>query len=219
MNHKDLINAVASSMADKEEMVKDIKENENVKPVSAPSQNEEEELFIIPFPFSTGRGFKVDSRSIDWSIFDSEENRVALEENENSIRNMVYDLITADFTKPETELMLKNYDEGLDKLFQSFGIEDPGYSELSQKMQVKPYILLFAKCFDALSMINTISHNASLHRFATQVFSFSKDLKDVADLNDITEMDNSVEGLISEDRESFEPTNIDDHDVSGLVSE
>ena len=218
MNHKDLINAVASSMAGKEEMVKDIKENENVEAVSTPSQSEEE-LFIIPFRFSTGRGFKVDSRSIDWSIFDSEENRVALEENENSIRNMVYDLITADFTKPETELMLKNYDEGLDKLFQSFGIEDPGYNELSQKMQVKPYILLFAKCFDALSMINTISHNASLHRFATQVFSFSKDLKDVADLNDITEMDNSVEGLISEDRESFEPANIDDHDVSGLVSE
>ena len=80
------------------------------------------------------------------------------------------------------------------------------------------HTLLLGKCFDALTLINVIAHNTAMHGLATQVFGAADSFKEVADLNDITEMDNSTDGLISADRHAFEGVP-EDHDVSGLLDD
>jgi hypothetical protein len=166
----------------------------------------------------SGRVFKVDARQVDWNALGTPESQANLEQNEGTIRAMVHALVTADFTDPKTENMIKDFDESIMNLFSNFGISDPGYGELSQQTMVKPYILLLGKCFDALTLINVIAHNTAMHGLATQIFGITDSFKKVADLNDITDMDNSTDGLISDDRHAFEgvPEN---HDISGLLDD
>jgi hypothetical protein len=225
MNHKDLINAVAASMAaaggnepnnlstNEDESNANFEEMEN----AYDEERKEEDAFIINIPMITGRVFKVDSREVDWDALATPESQANLEQNEGTIRAMVHALVTADFTDPKTDQMVKDFDESIMNLFSNFGISDPGYDEMSRTTMVKPYILLLGKCFDALTLINVIAHNTAMHGLATQIFGITDSFSKVANLNDITEMDNSTDGLISEDRASF--GGIDDHDVSGLVTE
>lgn len=83
--------------------------------------------------------------------------------------------------------------------------------------RLRKHTLLLGKCFDALTLINMIAHNTAMHGLAIQVFGITDSFKEVADLNDITDMDNSTDGLISVDRAAF--GGVDDHDESGLVTE
>lgn len=85
------------------------------------------------------------------------------------------------------------------------------------EIKMKRYNILLGKCFDALTLISVISHNVEMHLLTSKIFGITSALSNVSNLNDITEMDNSANGLISEDRAMFD--GIDDHDVSGLVSE
>ena len=225
MDRKDLIGAVAASMAmtggnepnnlfaDESEPNEKFEEMEH----AYDEERKEDEAFTINIPMITGRVYKVDARQVDWNALGTPESQANLENNEGVVRAMVHALVTADFTDPKTENMIKDFDESIMNLFSNFGIGDPGYGELSQKTMVKPYILLLGKCFDALTLINVIAHNTAMHGLATQVFGAVHSFDEVADLNDITDMDNSTDGLISEDRAVFE--GIDDHDVSGLVTE
>ena len=214
MDHKNLVDAVAASMA--------MKKSKNPTPKEIEEERVEElrqdsDMFTIQIPMVTGRVFKVDAREVDWDQLGTHESQANLEQNEGIIRAMVHHLITADFTNPDTDKMLEDFDESITNLFKNFGIEDCGYDDLQKKSMVKPYILLLGKCFDALTLINVIAHNTAIHGLATKIFGITDSFKEVADLNDITDMDNSTGGLISEDRTVFE--GIDDHDVSGLVSE
>ena len=217
MDHKDFVNSIAGSMAmaGGNPTPKDL-EGERVAEKREEKMNNDD-AFIINIPMITGRVYKVDAREVNWDQLGTPESQANLENNEGVIRAMVHALVTADFTDPKTENMIKDFDESIMNLFSNFGIGDPGYGELSQKTMVKPYILLLGKCFDALTLINVIAHNTAMHGLATQVFGAVHSFDEVANLNDITEMDNSTDGLISEDRASF--GGIDDHDVSGLVTE
>lgn len=217
MDHKDFVNSIAGSMAmaGGNPTPKDLEE-ERVAEMREEKLNNDD-AFIINIPMITGRVYKVDAREVNWDQLGTPESQANLENNEGVIRAMVHALVTADFTDPKTENMIKDFDESIMNLFSNFGIGDPGYNELSQKTMVKPYILLLGKCFDALTLINVIAHNTAMHGLATQVFGAVHSFDEVADLNDITDMDNSTDGLISEDRASF--GGIDDHDVSGLVTE
>ena len=217
MDHKDFVNSIAGSMAmaGGNPTPKDL-EGERVAEMREEKLNDDD-AFIINIPMITGRVYKVDAREVNWDQLGTPESQANLENNEGVIRAMVHALVTADFTDPKTENMIKDFDESIMNLFSNFGIGDPGYGELSQKTMVKPYILLLGKCFDALTLINVIAHNTAMHGLATQVFGAVHSFDEVANLNDITEMDNSTDGLISEDRASF--GGIDDHDVSGLVTE
>lgn len=215
MDHKNLVEAVAASMA----MAGGNDPNEKFEEMehAYDEERKEDDAFIINIPMITGRVFKVDAREVNWDQIGTPESQANLENNEGVIRAMVHALVTADFTDPKTENMIKDFDESIMNLFSNFGIGDPGYGELSQKTMVKPYILLLGKCFDALTLINVIAHNTAMHGLATQVFGITDSFKEVADLNDITDMDNSTDGLITEDRASF--GGVDDHDESGLVTE
>lgn len=217
MDHKDFVNSIAGSMAmaGGNPTPKDLEE-ERVAEMRGEKLNDDD-AFIINIPMITGRVYKVDAREVNWDALGTPESQANLENNEGVIRAMVHALVTADFTDPKTENMIKDFDESIMNLFSNFGIGDPGYGELSQKTMVKPYILLLGKCFDALTLINVIAHNTAMHGLATQVFGAAHSFDEVANLNDITEMDNSTDGLISEDRASF--GGIDDHDVSGLVTD
>jgi hypothetical protein len=217
MDHKDFVNSIAGSMAmaGGNPTPKDLEE-ERVAEMREEKLNNDD-AFIINIPMITGRVYKVDAREVNWDQLGTPESQANLENNEGVIRAMVHALVTADFTDPKTENMIKDFDESIMNLFSNFGIGDPGYGELSQKTMVKPYILLLGKCFDALTLINVIAHNTAMHGLATQVFGAVHSFDEVADLNDITDMDNSTDGLISEDRASF--GGIDDHDVSGLVTD
>ena len=217
MDHKDFVNSIAGSMAmaGGNPTPKDLEE-ERVAEMREEKLNNDD-AFIINIPMITGRVYKVDAREVNWDALGTPESQANLENNEGVIRAMVHALVTADFTDPKTENMIKDFDESIMNLFSNFGIGDPGYGELSQKTMVKPYILLLGKCFDALTLINVIAHNTAMHGLATQVFGAAHSFDEVANLNDITEMDNSTDGLISEDRASF--GGIDDHDVSGLVTD
>ena len=231
MNHKNLIEAVAASMAMAKSMnaagvndpnslsTNDNEPNEKFEEMehAYDKERKEDDTFIINIPMITGRVFKVDAREVNWDQLGTPESQANLETNEGIIRGMVYHLVTADFTNPDTDKMLADFDESITNLFKNFGIEDCGYGELQQKSMVKPYILLLGKCFDALTLINVIAHNTAMHGLATQVFGIADSFKEVADLNDITDMDNSTDGLISEDRAAFD--GVDDHDVSGLLEE
>lgn len=218
MDHKDFVNSIAGSMAmagGNNPTPKDL-EGERVAEMRQEKVNDDE-AFIINIPMITGRVYKVDAREVNWDALGTPESQANLENNEGVIRAMVHALVTADFTDPKTENMIKDFDESIMNLFSNFGIADPGYGELSQKTMVKPYILLLGKCFDALTLINVIAHNTAMHGLATQVFGAVHSFDEVANLNDITEMDNSTDGLISADRNAF--GGIDDHDVSGLVTD
>ena len=217
MDHKDFVNSIAGSMAmaGGNPTPKDL-EGERVAEMREEKLNDDD-AFIINIPMITGRVYKVDAREVNWDALGTPESQANLENNEGVIRAMVHALVTADFTDPKTENMIKDFDESIMNLFSNFGIGDPGYNELSQKTMVKPYILLLGKCFDALTLINVIAHNTAMHGLATQVFGAVHSFDEVANLNDITEMDNSTDGLISKDRTAF--GSIDDHDVSGLVTE
>lgn len=217
MNHKDLLDGITASMSERGEAIRNnqsvIDEEERVESL----RNNDDQNFIINIPMITGRVYKVDAREVNWDAMVTPESQANLEANESTIRTMVHHLITADFTNPETEQMLKDFDESIMNLFTNFGIDDPGYEEFKNKTMVKPYVLLLGKCFDALTLISVIAHNAAMHSFATQVFGITSQFNDIANLNDITDMDNSVEGLITEDRKTFEGA--DDHDVSGLLED
>lgn len=220
MDHKDFVSAMAASMAmngDNNPTPKDL-EDERVDEMRRQEKVNDEDVFTINIPMITGRVFKVDARQVDWNALGTPESQANLENNEGTIRAMVHHLITADFTDPKTENMIKDFDESIMNLFANFGISDPGYDELSQKTMVQPYILLLGKCFDALTLINVIAHNTAMHGLATQVFGAADSFKEVADLNDITEMDNSTDGLISADRHAFEGVP-EEHDVSGLLDD
>lgn len=217
MDHKDFVNSIAGSMAmaGGNPTPKDLEEERVAEKREEKLNNDD--AFIINIPMITGRVYKVDAREVNWDQLGTPGSQANLENNEGVIRAMVHALVTADFTDPKTENMIKDFDESIMNLFSNFGIGDPGYGELSQKTMVKPYILLLGKCFDALTLINVIAHNTAMHGLATQVFGAVRSFDEVADLNDITDMDNSTDGLISEDRASF--GGIDDHDVSGLVTD
>lgn len=217
MDHKDFVNSIAGSMAmaGGNPTPKDLEEERVAEKREEKLNNDD--AFIINIPMITGRVYKVDAREVNWDALGTPESQANLENNEGVIRAMVHALVTADFTDPKTENMIKDFDESIMNLFSNFGIADPGYGELSQKTMVKPYILLLGKCFDALTLINVIAHNTAMRGLATQVFGAVHSFDEVADLNDITDMDNSTDGLISEDRASF--GGIDDHDVSGLVTD
>jgi hypothetical protein len=207
MDRKDLIGAVAASMAMTSSQTqnptpKDLEE-ERVAEKREEKPNDDD-AFIINIPMITGRVYKVDARQVNWNALGTPESQANLENNEGTIRAMVHALVTADFTDPKTENMIKDFDESIMNLFSNFGIGDPGYGELAQKTMAKPYILLLGKCFDALTLINVIAHNTAMHGLATQVFGITDSFKEVANLNDITEMDNSTDGLISADRNAFE---------------
>ena len=210
MNHKDLVEMAAAAMT--------MKSAEDAKNAEENDTEAKDDMFIISIPMISGRVFKVDARQIDWESLSTPESQANLEQNEGIIRGMVHHLVTADFTNPETDQMINDFDESITNLFTNFGIDDPGYGELQQKSMTKPYILLLGKCFDALTLISVISHNVAMHGLATKIFGITDSFKDIADLNDITEMDNSAEGLITEDRHAFEGIE-DTHDVSGLLGD
>ena len=225
MNHKDLINAMAASMAAAggnvpNNLSTEDEPNEKFEEMehAYDEERKEEDAFIINIPMITGRVFKVDSREVDWDALATPESQANLEQNEGTIRAMVHALVTADFTDPKTDQMVKDFDESIMNLFSNFGISDPGYDEMSRTTMVKPYILLLGKCFDALTLINVIAHNTAMHGLATQIFGITDSFSKVANLNDITEMDNSTDGLISEDRSAFEEIP-ESHDVSGLLGD
>ena len=210
MNHKDLVEMAAAAMT--------MKSTEDAKNAEENDAEVKDDMFIISIPMISGRVFKVDARQIDWESLGTPESQANLEQNEGIIRGMVHHLVTADFTDPETDKMIMDFDESITNLFKNFGIDDPGYGEIQQKSMTKPYILLLGKCFDALTLINVIAHNVAMHGLATKIFGITDSFKDIADLNDITEMDNSTEGLITEDRHAFEGIE-DPHDVSGLLGD
>jgi hypothetical protein len=222
MNRDDFIGAVAASMNNKPNNVftDESEPNEKFEEMehAYDEERKEDDAFIINIPMITGRVFKVDAREVNWDALGTPESQANLENNEGTIRAMVNALVTADFTSPETDKMIKDFDESIMNLFSNFGISDPGYGELSQKTMVKPYILLLGKCFDALTLINVIAHNTAMHGLATQIFGITDSFKEVANLNDITDMDNSTDGLISEDRNVFEGIP-DNHDISGLIDD
>ena len=268
MDHKNLVEAVAASMA--------MTKSKNPTPEDLEEERVEEsgqdpDMFTIQIPMVTGRVFKVDAREVNWDQIGTPESQANLEQNEGIIRSMVYNLITVDFTSKDYDKMIADFDESITNLFKNFGIEDCGYGELKKEMcsrydiltnvkrdmleacidtndtvpacdndaevskinehisetyctkyelyaeRMQKHALLLGKCFDALTLINVIAHNTAMHGLATQVFGITDSFKEVADLNDITDMDNSTDGLITEDRASF--GGIDDHDVSGLVTE
>lgn len=222
MNRDDFIGAVAASMNNKPNNVFTDEGEPNEKfeemEYAYDEERKEDDAFTISIHMITGRVFEVDAREVDWGALGTPESQANLENNEETIRAMVHALVTADFTDPKTENMIKDFDESIMKLFSNFGISDPGYDELSQQTMVKPYILLLGKCFDALTLINVIAHNTAMHGLATQVFGAVHSFDEVANLNDITEMDNSTDGLISEDRHTFEGVP-DNHDISGLLGD
>lgn len=211
MNHEEFVAGIAASMGGTtpKEM-----EEERVEELRA---KQDDEMFTINIPMITGRVYKVDSRQVNWAEMGKPESQANLEQNEGIIRGMVHHLITADFSDPKTDDMIKDFDESVMNLFKNFGIEDPGYEDLKNKCMVKPYILLLGKCFDALTLINVMAHNTAMHGLASHFFGMADEFKKVADLNDITDMDNSTGGLITEDRKTFE--GMDDHDVSGLLED
>lgn len=211
MNHEEFVAGIAASMGGTtpKEM-----EEERVEELRA---KQDDEMFTINIPMITGRVYKVDSRQVNWAEMGKPESQANLEQNEGIIRGMVHHLITADFSDPKTDDMIKDFDESVMNLFENFGIKDPGYEDLKNKCMVKPYILLLGKCFDALTLINVMAHNTAMHGLASHFFGMADEFKKVADLNDITDMDNSTGGLITEDRKAFE--GMDDHDVSGLLED
>ena len=211
MNHEEFVAGIAASMGDTtpKEM-----EEERAEELRA---KQDDEMFTINIPMITGRVYKVDSRQVNWAEMGKPESQANLEQNEGIIRGMVHHLITADFSDPKTDDMIKDFDESVMNLFENFGIKDPGYEDLKNKCMVKPYILLLGKCFDALTLINVMAHNTAMHGLASHFFGMADEFKKVADLNDITDMDNSTGGLITEDRKTFE--GMDDHDVSGLLED
>lgn len=220
MDRKDFVGAVAASMAMTSSQAqnptpKDLEE-ERVEEMRKNETNDE--MFTINIPMITGRVYKVDAREVNWDALGTPESQANLENNEGTIRAMVNALLTADFSDPKTDQMVKDFDESIMNLFANFGIEDPGYGEFEQKVMIKPYVLLLGKCFDALTLINVIAHNTAMHGLATQVFGAAHSFDEVANLNDITEMDNSAGGIISEDRKIFEGIP-DNHDISGLLGD
>lgn len=219
MDHKDFVGAVAASMGNANVNSNPTpKELEEERIAELRQQPEDSEAYEIRIPLITGKTIKIDSREVNWDMFGTPENLSTLEQNEGLIRGMVHSLITADFSDPKTDEMIKDFEDGLTNLFTNFGIEDPGYEEMKKTIMVKPYVLLLGKCFDAITLINVLAHNTVMHNFATQVFGITNQFDQVANLNDITEMDNSAEGLISADRRAFEGVP-EDHDVSGLLGD
>jgi hypothetical protein len=232
MNKDDFISAVAASMNNKpNDLSTDADEpNEKFEEMERAYDEErkEDDTFIIKIPTVTGRVFNVDAREVDWNALGSPEHSAQLEANESVIRGMAHEMLKVDFSDPKSEQMLSDFNESLDNLFENFGI-DPGYNEFASKMMVKPYILLFGKIIDALTLITVMEHNTAMHGLATQVFGFSSQLEQVANLNDIADMDNSADGLISAGRAKYDVENAyestlksfgpDDHQFSGLITE
>lgn len=219
MNHNEFMEAVESSKATEDNQIENnTPEEMNGECSCHHHHHEDPDMFTIRIPMITGRVFKVDARQVDWDAMGTPESQANLEQNEGIIRSMVHSLITADFSDPKIDEMIKDFDESINNLFSNFGIDDPGYNELQKNIMVKPYVLLLGKCFDALTLINVIAHNTAMHSLATQVFGITDEFKHVANLNDITEMDNSVDGLISEDRHAFEGVS-DEHNASGLLGD
>ena len=115
MNHRDLVDAVAASMAQaraqKSIETNNDEPNEKFEEMEhmGDEMRKEDDSFIIHIPMVTGRVFKVDARAVDWDQLGTPESQANLEQNEGIIRSMVYHLITADFTNPDTDLLLGSY--------------------------------------------------------------------------------------------------------------
>lgn len=226
MNREEFMSNMAGSMAAKEESMKAAV---NEEPMTT-EQEEDESIYLIQIPCVSGRVYKVDVRSVDWSNLGTEENMQQIESNESIIRGIAHYLMTEAYFSEDNEKEMNDFDESLTELFTSFGI-DPGYNEIKGVEEMDRRLLLLGKCFDAITLISVIAHNVGMHNLATQfqqIFAINSDIENIANINDLTEMDNAVEGIITEDRETYDKgTEIldhiidtyDDHDVSGLVSE
>ena len=111
MNHEEFVAGIAASMGGTtpKEM-----EEERVEELRA---KQDDEMFIINIPMITGRVYKVDSRQVNWAEMGKPESQANLEQNEGIIRGMVHHLITADFSDPKTDDMIKDFDESVMNLF------------------------------------------------------------------------------------------------------
>lgn len=149
---------------------------------------DDDEAFQVKIPMMTGRVFTIDARNVDWSALSS--HKAELEANEATVREMVYVLVTLDFMgdPEESNDKIKEISESLDSLFSGFGI-DPGYETL--QVQVQPYIICLAKCFDALTLIKEMAHHTEIHNLAEQIFSIGETMEKL----DSTELMESLKNL------------------------
>lgn len=159
-----------------------------------PYKPDDDEAFQVKIPMMTGRVFTVDARNVDWAALSS--HKAELEANEATVREMVYVLVTLDFMgDPEvSDAKVEEISESLDSLFSGFGI-DPGYETL--QVQVKPYIICLAKCFDALTLIKEMAHHTEIHNLAEQIFSIGETMEKL----DSTELMESLKNLTGDDHE------------------
>jgi hypothetical protein len=213
MDHKSLVEAVAASMSNSKA--------QEPTPAEAEAERVEElredpEMFKISIKLITGEEIVMDARKVNWDELSTPEYKYQLDVNENTIRGMVYNLMTLDFTDPKMENYPKECDDSIMEYLHNFGV-DPNYDKISEHSMVKPYVLTIGKCFDVMNIIHTIQTHIEVHDIATKIFGIADSFKDVANLNDIADMNNSADNIIVEDRMAFD--NIDDHDYSGLVSE
>lgn len=220
MNHEEFMNNVIGSMAATGEAMKPIDEDDNRVDDENDDPWKDDEAddpnLKIHIPTTTGKVFEIDARSVDWDSLS--EQRFALAENETMIRAMVHDLITHDHLEdPEgADEKAAEINKSLDSFLDSFGIK-PGYDEMNH--QVKPFVMALARAFDALTLAKEMERHITIHDLAKQIFSINT----VTENLEVAEMDEMADGLISEDRENYsasmETAEVDDHDVSGLITE
>ena len=208
MDHEKFVEAVAASMESKQEAINPTMTNEEAS----------DALFLIEVPLTTGYIYPIDIRRYKWEEMCTPENKKNIEANKKQIRDIVRALVTLDFTDPQSDELVKSCTECLMDFFKGFGI-DPHYDELQKDMMVKPYIILFAMCTDAMEIMHATDLAIARYELSSEKFAeIINQIQGVTNLNDITDMDNSLEGLISEDRINYGGIP-DDHDVSGLLEE
>lgn len=212
MDHERFVEAMASSMSARQEEIKPSMEI----PSDTPDMKS---VFEIQIPMVSGFIYKMDTREYKWDLMATPENKAGLKSNQEMVRNIVGNLVTMDFSDPKSEEMLAVANNALDSLFKGFGI-DPRYDVFEgQMMGKKDYVLTYAKCVDALTLLHTAEICIARYELSKERFSeISEAIKGVANLNDITEMDNSLDGLLTEDRVNYGGIP-DDHDVSGLLDD
>lgn len=212
MDHEKFVEAMASSMSARQEEIKPSMEI----PSDTPDMKQ---VFEIELPMVSGFIYKMDTREYKWDLMTTPENKAGLKSNQEMVRNIVATLVTLDFSDPKSEEVLAIANNALDSLFKGFGI-DPRYDVFEGKMMTKgDYVLTYAKCVDALTLLHTTEICIARYELSKERFNeISETIKNVANLNDITEMDNSLDGLLTEDRINYGGIP-DDHDVSGLLDD
>lgn len=221
MDHEKFVEAMASSMSTRQDQIRPSMEIPSETP--DPQANELQKTFEVVIPMVSGCmpdgcNYRIDTRDYRWDLMATPENKEGLKTNQAMVRSIVASLVTLDFSDPKAEEVINMCDDALESLFKGFGI-NPNYDVLTKNMMVKPYILLFAKCVDALAILNTAEICIARYELSKERFDeISETIKNVANLNDITEMDNSLDGLLTEDRINYGGIP-DDHDVSGLLEE